>query len=122
MKRFAHVEHCLCPQEPLVSEGSVPVAGFSRDLRLSPDVQRYWFSYALRGEVALPVHLVFSPGTRAAEIKAADLKAYRVDGVDSPCEVRERWRAWWKSGRRSSPGFTAPRRTGNAPRLAPASS
>jgi hypothetical protein len=119
MNTFSHAESCLCQEEPLRAEGSVPVSGFSRELRLAPNVERYWFSFALRGDVALPVHLVFSPGERVAEIKAADLKAYRVEDVDSPCVARERWLAWWRISRpRSTRAFTGPRRTGHAPRLA----
>jgi hypothetical protein len=122
MNDFAHAESCLCNEEPLRAEGSVPVSGFSRELRLAPNVERYRFSFALRGCVALPVHLVFSPGERVAEIKAADLKAYRVEGVDSPCVARERWLVWWRSSRpRSTRAFTGPRRTGHAPRLVQAS-
>jgi hypothetical protein len=101
----------------------VPISGFSRELRLSNDVQRYRFSFAMRGEIPLPVHLVFSPGERVAEIKAGDLKAYRVEGIDSPCEAQERWLAWWKTTRpRSARVFTGPRRTGHAPRLIGATS
>jgi hypothetical protein len=116
---MAHVDPCLCDDEPLHPEKSVPVTGFSVALRHAADVERYWFSYALRGEVPLPVHLVFSPSERAAEIKAADLKAYRVDGVGSACEARERWIAWWKAGHRSTT-FTGPRRTGRSPVVRPA--
>jgi hypothetical protein len=122
---FAHAPACLCGEEPLRPEGSVPISGFSRELRLAPSVERYRFSFALRGEVALPVHLVFSPSERVAEIKAADLKTYRVEDVGSPCEARERWIAWWKttvSHPRSTRAFTGPRRTGRAPRLLHASS
>ena len=68
MSLFEHAASCLCAKEPLRPEGSVPVSGFSRELRLAPNVERYWFSFALRGEIALPVHLVFSPGERVAEI------------------------------------------------------
>jgi hypothetical protein len=118
MSLFEHAASCLCAKEPLRPEGSVPVSGFSRELRLAPNVERYWFSFALRGEIALPVHLVFSPGERVAEIKAGDLKAYRVEDVASPCVARERWLAWWRSSRpRSTRTFTGPRRTGHAPRL-----
>ena len=122
MDAYTHAESCLCMEEPLREEGSVPVSGFSRELRLAPNVERYRFSFALRGFVALPVHLVFSPGERVAEIKAGDLKAYRVEGVDSPCVARERWLAWWRTSRpRSRRAFTGPRRTGHAPRLVSAS-
>lgn len=118
MSDFAHAGSCLCAAEPLRPEGSVPVSGFSRALRLAPNVERFWFSFALRGEIAMPVHLVFAPGERAAEIKAGDLKAYRVEDIDSPCVARERWLAWWRTSRpRSTRAFTGPRRTGHAPRL-----
>src|SRR5262249_10931949 len=110
---FAHAASCLCGEEPLRPEGSVPISGFSRELRLAPNVERYWFSFALRGEIALPVPLVFSRSARTAEVKAADLKAYRVENVASPCEAREGWLAWWRTSRpRSSRAFTGPRRTG----------
>lgn len=116
-----HADHCLCDKEPLQKEKSVPVDGFSRALRLASDAERYWFSFALRGHVPVPVHIVFSPASAAAEIKAGDLKAYRIDGVSSPCEARQRWIAWWRTGQSSS-AFGPPRRTGNAPRLAHAAS
>lgn len=121
MKEIAHADRCLCVESPLHPEKSVPVTGFSRELRMAVDTQRYWFSFALRGDVPLPVHLVFSPTEGVAEVKAADLKAYRVVGVSSPCEARERWVAWWKTGRRPF-SFGVPRRTGNFPiRTVPAS-
>ena len=112
---MTHADQCLCDAEPLQPEKSVPVTGFSVALRQAADVERYRFSYALRGEVPLPVHLVYSAFERAAEIKAADLKAYRVDGVGSACEARQRWIAWWKTNRRPSTAFTGPRRTGRHP-------
>ena len=95
-------------------EKSVPVTGFSRELRLADDVERYRFSFALHGEVALPVHVVYSPSDQLAEVKAADLKVYRVDGVGSACEARNRWVSWWKS-RRPPTTFAPPRRTGRLP-------
>ena len=116
-----HADHCLCGEMPLEPEKSVPVTGFSRELRLAPDVERFWFSFELRGDVALPVHVVFSPAQRLAEVKAADLKAYRVDGVGSACEARQRWVEWWRRGRRPS-HLGVPRRTGRLPRPAPAAS
>ena len=125
MDNFAHTDACLCAAEPLKPERSVPVSGFSRELRVAPAVRRYWFSFALRGQVAVPVHIVFSPADRVAEIKAGDMKAYRVEGVDSPCEARERWLAWWKttvSRPRSTRAYTGPSRTGRSPRLAHATS
>jgi len=114
MNDFAHAESCLCDEEPLRAEGSVPVSGFSRELRLAPNVERYRFSFALHGEVVLPVHVVYSPSDRVAEVKAADLKVYRVEGIGSACEARDRWVAWWKSHRRPA-SFAPPRRTGRFP-------
>ena len=127
MTNDLHVERCLCSEEPLHPERSVPVTGFSHALRGAGDVERYRFAYPLRGEVPLPVHLVFSASERAAEIKAADLKAYRVEGVRSACEARQRWIAWWQTKTRhpARPSLSIPRRTGRAPRpfpVAPASS
>jgi hypothetical protein len=109
-----HADGCLCGEAPLQREKSVPVTGFSRELRLADDVERYRFSFALRGDVQMPVHIVFSRSERAAEVKAADLMVYRVSSVSSACEARERWVAWWRMGHR--PGsFNVPRRTGRLP-------
>lgn len=107
-------ERCECGQVPLVAERSVPVSGFSVELRQSGDVERYRFCFALRGDVATPVHVVFSLSLRRAEVKAGDLKALAIADVDSPCEAQRRWIAWWRGGV-SAPRFTPPRRTGNAP-------
>lgn len=115
MSNDVHANSCLCSESPLQPERSVPISGFSRELRLSTGVQRFWFSFALRGDVPMPVHLVFSPVERTAEIKAADLKVFRVEGVDSPCVAREQWLAWWKTSRPGSARvFTGPRRTGRS--------
>ena len=51
---------------------------------------------------------------RTAEVKAGDLKAFRVSEVDSVEDARRRWVAWWRAGRRR-PSFQPPRRTGNYP-------
>ena len=99
---------------PLERERSVPVSGFSRELRSAEDVQRYRFAFALSGAVLSPVHVVFSASRRTAEVKAGDLKAFLVSDVDSVEEARQRWASWWLSGRRR-PVFQTPRRTGNFP-------
>lgn len=112
---------CACGQALLEPEGSVPVDGFSRELRETPDVQRFRFSFPLRGDAAWPVHVVFSPSGRTAEIKAGDMKVYRIEGVASACEAQERWIAWWRRGR-AKPAFYAPRRAGRAPHHALAAS
>ena len=98
----------------LVPERSVPVSGFSRELRGAGDVERFRFSFALRGETSMPVHIVFSPALRAAEVKTGDMKALRFADVASAEEARERWIAWWKTGG-GKPLFVGPRRTGRYP-------
>ena len=104
----------------LVSERSVPVAGFSRELRLAEDVERFRFVFALRGEASVPVHVVFSAAMRSAEVKTGDMKALRLDGVESAVEARERWISWWEAGARGRPVFVGPRRTGRHPAAPPA--
>lgn len=121
MTEAVHADRCLCGESPLQREKSVPVTGFSRELRLADDVERYRFSFALRGDVQMPVHIVFSRFERAAEVKAADLKVYRVNGVSSACEARERWVAWWRVGHRPA-SFNVPRRTGRLPIPRPSTS
>ncbi len=97
----------------LVSEGSVPVSGFSRELRGAEDVERYRFAFALRSEASMPVHIVFSASLGAAEVKTGDMKALRFSDVRSAEEARDRWIAWWERGGR--PAFVGPRRTGRHP-------
>jgi hypothetical protein len=107
------------PVAQLTPERSVPLSGFSKDLRLASDAERYWFPFALRGEVSLPVHMVFSPSARTAELKAADLKAYHLDDVVSATDARRRWIAWWQSMQRPhrsrGPSPIVPRRLGRLP-------
>jgi hypothetical protein len=107
-------ERCECGQVRLVRERSVPISGFSIELRMAEDVERYRFAFALRGDFDSPVHLVFSPSLGRAEVKTGDLKVLALDAVDSPCEAQRRWIAWWREGR-SRPLFVAPRRTGRFP-------
>ena len=103
----------------LTPERSVPLSGFSRELRHAPDAERYWFSHALHGEVSLPVHVLWSRSARRAEVKAADLKVFAIEGVDSPTEARRRWIAWWRRPKAEASdagrGFVAPRRVGRLP-------
>jgi len=68
----------------------VPVEGFSRQLRLEPDVERFWFLQTIVG-ARLPVHVVFSRSSKIAEVKAADLKVVRLSGVESVSEARRLW-------------------------------
>ncbi len=103
---------------PLEPERSVPVTGFSRELRGSPDAERYRFAFALRGGTLSPMHVVYSPSQRVAEVKTGDMKAFRVADVESAEEARARFVAWWRSAPvPRKPGFAAPRRTGRVPVL-----
>jgi hypothetical protein len=97
----------------LEPEGSVPVSGFSRELRAAEDVERYRFSHGIRGDASMPVHIVFSASLRAAEVKTGDMKVLRFSDVGSAPEARERWIAWCRRGGR--PAFVGPRRTGRHP-------
>jgi hypothetical protein len=99
---------------PLERERSVPVSGFSRELRSAEDVERWRFEFALAGAALSPVHVVFSVSLQTAEIKAGDLKAFRIADVESVEEARRRWVEWWRAGRRRL-RFQPPRRTGNSP-------
>lgn len=103
----------------LTPERSLPVAGFSRELRHAADAERFWFSFPLRGDVALPVHILFSPSSHTAEVKAADLKARHFDGVALPTDARRRWIEWWQSTHRPhrsrGPSPIVPRRVGRWP-------
>jgi hypothetical protein len=98
----------------LEQERSVPVSGFSRELRAAEDVERFRFGFPLAGAALSPVHVVFSASRRTAEVKAGDLKAFHVADVDSGEEARRRWVSWWVAGGRR-PDFVSPRRTGNFP-------
>lgn len=98
----------------LEREGSVPLSGFSRELRSAPDAERFRFGFALSGEALSPVHVVFSPSQRTAEVKTGDLKVFRVSEVGSVEEAQERWVAWWRQGSRKA-HFVAPQRAGRHP-------
>jgi hypothetical protein len=108
------LEACLTP------ERSVPLAGFSRELGERADAERYRFLFPLK-DVPLPVHMIFSPSTGRAEVKAADVKTYEFEGVESPTQARRFWIARWvgTGGVRRSrrPVFVVPRRSGRLPRL-----
>ncbi|MEO8431767.1 MAG: hypothetical protein ABI592_09690 [Acidobacteriota bacterium] len=82
-------------------EGSVPVGGFSRELRLQPDVERFWFPVNAAGG-RLNVHLVFSAEMRSAEAKPSDMKAFRIAPVANASEARRKWLLWWESHPRAS--------------------
>lgn len=87
---YAPVGEGWALQALLTPEGSVPLSGFSRELRAEADVERFWFLHPIGGAV-LPVHIVFSLARREAEVKAADMKALRLERVTSPSEARRLW-------------------------------
>jgi hypothetical protein len=100
----------------LTPERSLPLWGFSVPLRQTPDAERFRFSFPLHGDAELPVHILFSRSEGRAEVKAADLKVFTVDGVRLPTDARRRWIAWWRE-RRPDVGsfFPPPRRVGRLP-------
>ena len=91
----------------LVPERSVPLAGFSRELRLRADTQRFRFEHSDAAGRRSPVHVVFSPSQRVAEVKRGDVKALRLSDVGSASEARRRWIEW--TGRRTLAPALRPR-------------
>lgn len=82
--------------EPLTPEARQPLTGFSQELRLRADCQRYHFSHRISGH-RLPVHMLFSPSAKEAEVKTGDMKPFKVAPVRSPVEARRQWIAWFDS-------------------------
>ncbi len=76
--------------QPLTPEARQPLAGFSPELKLREDCQRYYFSHIISGH-RLPVHILFSPSAMQAEVKTGDMKALRIAPVRSVVEARRRW-------------------------------
>jgi hypothetical protein len=85
----------------LTPERSVPISGFSREIREDPEAQRFFFSHFIGG-APMPVHIVYSASSRAAEIKAAGMKVTGFSEVVGPLEARRRWVARFESLRRGS--------------------
>jgi len=85
----------------LTPERSVPISGFSREIREDPEAQRFFFSHLI-GSASMPVHIVYLASLRVAEVKAAGMKVTRFSEVDGPLEARSRWVARFESLRRSS--------------------
>jgi hypothetical protein len=81
--------------EPLTPEARQPLAGFSSELKLREDSQRYHFSHTISGR--LPVHILFSPSAQEAEVKTGDRKALRFAPVRSALDARRRWIEWFDS-------------------------
>jgi len=88
----------------LAPERSVPISGFSRELRLDPRAQRFYFSHSIGGS-EIPVHIVYSESLRVAEVKAAGMKVSALVEVDGPLDARRRWVERFEALRRhSKPG------------------
>ncbi len=85
----------------LVPERSVPVGGFSRELRQQLDAERWWFEIQDMARRRTIVHIVFSPGLGVAEVKPSDLKPLRLTGMTSAAEARRRWIDWFEAGPRA---------------------
>jgi len=100
----------------LTPERSLPLSGFSIPLRQTPDAERFRFTFPLHGDAELPVHILFSRSEGRAEVKAADLKVFAVDGVRLPTDARRRWISWWRERRPAMARFfPPPRRVGRLP-------
>ncbi len=80
--------------EPLTPEARQPLAVFSRELRLREDCQRYHFTHPIAGH-RLPVHILFSPSAKEAEVATGHRKPFRVAPVGSAVEARRRWIEWF---------------------------
>lgn len=102
----------------LTPERSVPLSGFSRELRSAPDVERFWFRYPVQGEVALPVHVVLSRSAARAEVKTGAQKVFEIDHEVSATEARRLWVKWWQKERAEMRGprqLMVPSRVGRLP-------
>jgi len=101
--------------EPLTPEARQPLAGFSSELKDRADCQRYYFSHRISGH-RLPVHILFSPSAKEAEVKTGDMKPLRIAPVRSPVEARRWWIEWFDSrtGRCGRPASRS-----SPPRIAP---
>jgi hypothetical protein len=104
--------------EPLTPEARQPLAGFSSELKGRGDCQRYYFSHRI-SDHRVPVHILFSPSAKEAEVKTGDMKPLRFAPVRSPIEARRRWMEWFDSrtgrGRRPDWRSSRPRSASSAP-------
>jgi len=82
--------------DPLIPEARQPLSGFSQELRHRADCERYHFSHRISGH-RLPVHILFSPSAKTAEVKTGDRKPFKVAPVHSPEEARRQWIEWFDS-------------------------
>jgi len=102
----------------LTPERSVPLSGFSVELRSAPDVERFWFRYPVQGAVPLPVHVVVSRSAARAEVKTGAQKVFAIDREVSATEARRLWVRWWnveRSNPRGPRALLVPSRIGRLP-------
>jgi len=81
--------------EPLIPEPRQPLAGFSRELRLLEDCQRFYFVHSINRRGKLPVHILFSRSSEQAEVTTGDMKPLRIAPVRSVVEARRLWIEWF---------------------------
>jgi hypothetical protein len=114
-------EHGWRSVAQLTPERSVPLSGFSRELRDAPDSERYWFRFSVQGEVHLPVHVLISRSAARAEVKSGDQKVFAIAGAVTATEARRLWVAWREENRRGMRGrlpLFVPSRVGRLPHSA----
>jgi hypothetical protein len=114
LARAANGWGCAAELNP---EGSLPLSGFSRELRAAPDAERFWFRHSLAGEVPLPVHVLVSRSAARAEVKSGAQKVFAIDHAVTPTEARRLWISWWHARPRTGrPGrVCVPSRIGRWP-------
>lgn len=93
LTRLAHGWACIAQLNP---ERSVPLSGFSVELRRAADAERFWFRHSVRGEVPLPVHVLVSRSAGRAEVKSGAQKVFVIDRAVTPTEARRLWVEWWQ--------------------------
>jgi hypothetical protein len=105
---------CLAELNP---EGSLPLSGFSVELRRAPDAERFWFRHSVHGEVPLPVHVLVSRSAARAEVKSGAQKVFAIDRAVTPTEARRLWIEWWRRRPEAlrSPSVCVPSRIGRWP-------
>ena len=104
--------------EPLIPERRQPLAGFSRELRLLEDCQRFYFTHSINRRGKLPVHILFSRSAEQAEVTTGDMKPLRIAPVRSVVEARRRWIEWFdpfRSKRGRGPQAPRPARAYESP-------
>jgi hypothetical protein len=114
LARLGHGWACVAQLNP---ERSVPLSGFSLELRGAGDAERFWFRHSVRGEVPLPVHVLVSRSAARAEVKSGAQKVFVIDRAVTPTEARRLWVAWWQGNRRRErpPRVCVPSRIGRWP-------